>query len=64
VSGITLSTGPLTVVDGFIEVPENATAGDFGGLAVYGFTPAPALSKISNSATKTPVKDPTDTPTE
>lgn len=40
VSGITLSTGPLTVVDGFVEVPDGATPGDLGGLAVYGFTPA------------------------
>ena len=41
VSGITLSTGPLTVVDGFVEVPEGATPGDLGGLAVYGFAAAP-----------------------
>lgn len=40
VSGITLSTGPLTVVDGFVDVPEDATPGDLGGLAVYGFTQA------------------------
>ena len=40
VSGITLSTGPLTVVDGFVDVPQGATPGDLGGLAVYGFTPA------------------------
>jgi hypothetical protein len=41
VSGITLSTGQLTVVDGFVEVPDDASEGDRGGLAVYGFTPAP-----------------------
>ena len=41
VTGINLASGPLTVVDGFIEVPDDAGQGDLGGLAVYGFTPAP-----------------------
>lgn len=53
VSGINLSTGPLTVVDGFVDVPDDATEGDLGGLAVYGFTPAPeAATRRATKATE------------
>jgi hypothetical protein len=37
VGGINLSSGPLVVVDGFVDVPDDATPGDLGGLATYGF---------------------------
>ena len=50
VSGITLSTGPLTVVDDFVDVPDGATPGDLGGLAVYGFTPAPTDAEPATAA--------------
>ena len=44
VSAIFLSSGPLTVDDGFIDVPNDAPQGDIGALAVNGFYPAPYLS--------------------
>jgi hypothetical protein len=68
VSGITLSIGPLTVTNGFVEVPDDASPGDLGGLAVYGFVAAPdttptrAPSK-TQSAPSSPDASP-DTPTE
>ena len=37
VGGINLSSGPLVVTDGFVDVPDDATVGDLGGLATYGF---------------------------
>lgn len=68
VSGITLSTGPLTVVDGFVEVPDGATPGDLGGLAVYGFTPAPTdAAQVTAAHVEEPAADvaqPHDEPEE
>lgn len=45
VTSIILSSGPLAVVDGFVELPDDATQGDIGGLAMYGFYPAPMTSE-------------------
>ena len=67
VSGITLSTGPLTVTDGFVEVPDDATAGDLGGLAVYGFTLAPETTPQRasfKSQSAPPVESAPEAPTE
>jgi hypothetical protein len=67
VSGITLSTGPLTVTDGYVEVPEEATAGDLGGLAVYGFVAAPGTAPSPVAApSKAKAPDPAipESPTE
>lgn len=50
VSAIHLSIGPLTVVDGFIEVPDGLSQGDLGGLAVNGFSPAPPASSPPTKA--------------
>ncbi len=54
VTGITLSTGPLVVVDGFIDVPDDLSLGDIGGLINNGFYPAPPEGSPSESPT--PVK--------
>ena len=51
VTGISLSVGPFTVVDGFIEVPDDLGQGDLGGLAMNGFKPAPADLEDPVSAT-------------
>ena len=52
VSGITLSTGPLTVVDGFVDVPDDASPGDIGGLAVYNFVPAPESAPAASAPSR------------
>lgn len=44
ISAISLSVGTFEVVDGAVDVPDDLGAGDLGGLAVYGFVPAPAVS--------------------
>ena len=64
VSGIILTSGPLTVVDGFVEAPEDATPGDLGGLAMYGFTPAPIELETPAKATKAIEPTPAPEPTE
>jgi len=60
VSGINLSIGPVVVVDGFVEVPDDLGAGDLGGLAMNGFTPVPADEPAPVPA-KTPKVDPAST---
>jgi len=63
VSGINLSTGPLTVVDGFVDVPDDASEGDLGGLAVYGFAPAPdGAPRRAGKAPTANAAPPTDAP--
>lgn len=63
VGGINLSSGPLAVVDGFVDVPDDATASDLGGLATYGFLAvhddAPAAVIEALSAPE-PVVEPAD----
>ena len=36
-TGIHLTTGPLIVVDGAVDVPDDALPGDLSGLAMNGF---------------------------
>lgn len=50
VSEIILSSGPLRVENGFVEVPDDATAGDLGGLAVNGFVAAPDDAPTARAA--------------
>jgi hypothetical protein len=58
VSSINLSTGPLTVEDGYVEVPDDASEGDLGGLAVNGFLPAPEAAPRRVVAPKAPATEP------
>ena len=63
VTGINLTSGPLTVVDGFVDVPDDATPSDLGGLATYGFVIAPAdAAQVSTKAEKAPAPDPEPAP--
>jgi len=57
VSDITLSSGPLPVVDGHIDVPDAAGAGDLASLAAYGFTPAPATPAPRAAGKAAPAPD-------
>lgn len=50
VTSIILSIGPVPVVDGFVDVPDDLGAGDIGGLAMNGFVPAPAAPPPKSSA--------------
>ena len=60
VTGITLSTGPLSVVDGFVEVPDDVLPGDLGGLAVNGFVPVKVVAE-NPTPTKPPKVEPAGT---
>ena len=37
-----LSSGPVAVIDGALELPDDLSPGDRAGLAASGFVPAPA----------------------
>ena len=50
-TSITLSTGPVDVVDGFIEVDDMLSLGDATGLIANGFTPAPVPASPAKSKT-------------
>lgn len=41
ISAISLSSGPIDVVGGFADVPDDATAEDLAGLTANGFKAAP-----------------------
>lgn len=58
-SDIMLSIGTIPVVDGFADVPDDATEGDLGGLAVNGFTlaPDPMPVRVALRAPATPATD-------
>lgn len=43
-SGVTLSIGPVDVVDGAIDVQDDLGEGDRAGLAANGFLPAPIVA--------------------
>lgn len=41
-TGVDLSIGPIPVIDGFIETPDEMPHSDLAGLVANGFTPAPS----------------------
>jgi hypothetical protein len=45
ISAAFLSSGPVSVIDGAIEVAGDLSQGDRAGLAASGFTPVPAKRK-------------------
>lgn len=44
VTEVYLSSGPLAVIDGFVDVPVDASTGDLAGMAANGFYLAPQAS--------------------
>lgn len=62
VTDITLSIGPVPVVDGHVEVPDDLGQGDLGGLAMHGFTrvagEAPAPSPVKAPKTEQSPENP------
>ncbi len=57
VTEVYLSTGPLTVVDGFVDVPDDASTGDLAGLSVNGFTSAPKTEVATTANASSTAKD-------
>lgn len=47
VSEVFLSSGPVPVIDGFIEVPEDASTANLAGLFANGFRPDGAAPKAA-----------------
>jgi hypothetical protein len=47
-----LSSGPVAVIDGAIEVADDLAPGDRAGLAASGFTPAPHAKATSPARQK------------
>lgn len=61
-TGVQLSSGPIEVVDGQVDVPDNAPEGDIAGLRASGFepvpvTPAEKVAELVDTHTKAELLD-------